>query len=54
MSVVPLIISSGSTLLLKNPSQTKMEEYVKKVEQLDDVYKVKNIAVWEVEKGKQV
>lgn len=53
-SVIPLILSSGSTLLLKNPSEVKTEKMTQRIEDLADVYKVKNLNLWEVEKGKEV
>jgi len=51
VSVIPLIMSSGNTLLLKNPSQERTDSIVKKIEAF---YKVRRIALWEVEKGKEV
>ena len=54
LSVIPLIISSGSTLMLKNPSEDETEAKTKRIEALPDVYSVKVFNMWEVEKGKQV
>ena len=44
-------MSTASTLLLRNPSEERTERIVKKIEAF---YKVKKIALWEVEKGKEV
>jgi zinc transporter 5/7 len=53
-STIPLLYSSGGTLLLQSPGTDKSDRIRSKVEELDEVYKVKTLNLWEIESGAEV